>query len=61
MFSFDLDSAELFACIIKNHTIERVVGRGQLGFITLSTNVVEGTCFAVVKGKKNRLFQFNYP
>jgi hypothetical protein len=32
LFDFNLDSADLFACIIRNHTIDGVVGRGDLGF-----------------------------
>ena len=61
LFEFDLDSPDLFACFIRGHKIQRVVGREDLGFIILSPDEVSGTTFAVVKGNKKRLFQFNRP
>jgi hypothetical protein len=61
LFAFNLDSDDFFACVVEKRTVEKVVGRGNLGFIILNSNIVDGTCISVIKGNKGRFFQFYYP
>jgi hypothetical protein len=59
MKSFNLDGTNLIACVIPNHTVERVLGRQDFGLIILRKSPTNGISFTVIKGTK-RFLQFNY-
>jgi hypothetical protein len=59
MNAFNLHEHGLIACMMSNHTVKEVVGRGDIGFIILKKNPTNGVSFTVVKGT-SRFLQFNY-
>ncbi len=54
----DLDKPDRLACIVPNYTVDRVVGRQDIGFIILRTNPVPGISYTLLKGTK-RFLQLN--